>query len=384
MRQLLLFAFFLSSAMGVAGNVVEGGGDVEEAAVLVELLGSPRFSERKKAMNRLLHIGPAAIGPLERAARSTNREVRYRSLRLLESVRELEFERQLQAFIQSSLDPSTSLPGWHTFRKRYGDEGDARQLFVAMQRAEPEIMRGVDGDPVSVARLIDRRVQSLQQARRFQGSTITLGTILSLIFAGQDADVQLSDPSIKIIFGLCGYQAFLGEMHRPGSNNRRYLVHDARSDLLRNIYADWMVRPGAYHHYQGFLLALNYDIPGSTRAAEAAIQKKDASPFVKQYALQVLAEYGTRDNIEAVSTLLADHTFCAAAQRVNNRQYRTQIRDVALVCLLAIEKLDPRQHGFPRFAIRTRVVQLSSIGFENDEEREKAHSGWQAYIEAKK
>ena len=195
--------------------------------------------------------------------------------------------------------------------------------------------------------------------------------------------MQLSDASIKVIFGLCGYQAFLGEMHRPGSNNRRYLVHDARSDLLRDIFANWMERPGAYHHYQGFLLALNYDIPGAVRAAVAAIQKKDASPFVKQYALQVIAEYGTRDNIPAVSTLLSDHTVCAAGKPINNQRQQTQIRDVALVCLLAIENLDPRQYGFPDFAIRTRVVQLSSIGFENDEQREEAHAKWQAHIDSK-
>jgi len=371
----------------VPGMLVQAGGLLGQdgrAMELVELLGSPRFSERKKAMDRLLQLGPAALGPLEAAARSTNREVRYRSQRLLESVRELEFERQLQAFIQSSLDPPTPLPGWARFRDIYGDEGDAKQLFVAMQRAEPAIMRSLEGNANEITRLIDQRVQLLQQARRFQGAEITLGTILALMFSGQDPDTALSEPTIKTIFGLCGYQAFQGEMYRAGEKNLRYLQHDPRSDLLRRIFADWMKRPGAYQHYQGFQLALVYDIPASVPAAVSAIQKADASPYVKQYALQVIAEYGKKDRIPVVSMLLADHTFCAAAQRINDKQYRTQIRDVALVCLLAIEKLDPREFGFPRFLLRNRVVQLSSIGFENDEERDMAHAKWRAYRDEEK
>ncbi|MDP7205787.1 MAG: hypothetical protein QGH11_09475, partial [Pirellulaceae bacterium] len=229
-----------------------------------------------------------------------------------------------------------------------------------------------------------QRVQSFQQARRFQGGDITLGTILTLIFAGQDSDLALSAPTIKTIFSLFGYPAYQGEMYRSGENNLRYIRHDPRSDLLRRLFADWMQRPGAYQHYQGFQLSLVYDIPDAVPAAISAIQKKDASPYVKQYALQVIAEYGDSDRIPAVSTLLSDHTFCAAAQRINDKQYRTQIRDVALVCLLALEKLDPREHGFPRFVLRNRVVQLSSIGFPGDEERDLAHARWAEYLESKK
>ncbi len=377
-----LIVIAIGSGLSIqSGEILGQDGQAEE---LVERLGSPRFSERKKAMDSLLRLGPAALGPLEMAAKSTNREVRYRSQRLLESVRELEFERQLQAFIQSSLDPATPLPGWGRFRDKYGDEGDAKQLFVAMQRAEPGIMRSMEGNAAEITRLIDRRVQSFQQARRFQGADITLGTILALIIAGQEPDTTLSEPTIKTLFGLCGYQAFQGEMYRAGANKLRYVRHDPRSDLLRRIFADWMKRPGAYHHYQGFQLALIYDIPAAVPAAVSAIQKADASPYVKQYALQVIAEYGKEDRIPAVSMLLLDHTFCAAAQRINDKQYRTQIRDVALVCLLAIEKLDPREFGFPRFVLRNRVVQLSSIGFENDEERDIAHAKWRAYRDGQK
>lgn len=359
-------------------------GTLEEAIELVELLGSPSFSDRRKAMDRLLHLGPVAIGPLEKAALSRNRELRYRSRRLLESVRELEFERQLQVFIQSTgSEADLALPGWKAFRERYGEGGDARQLFVAMQRAEPEIMRKVDTDTESVARLINQRIQALQQSRRFQGGDMSVGSIVAMLYCGTKSAVTLTDSSVKIIVGLCGYPAFVGELRRPAGDNRYYINHDTRSDLLRALFSDWMNRPGAYQNYQGFLLALNYDIRGVATSAAHAIKQKDATPQVKQYALQVLAEYGGEVHVEAVTTILADKTFCGGTQRVDGKQYRTQIRDVALVCLLAIEKLNPQEYGFPRFAIRNRIVLLSSIGFENDEEREKAHGKWRKYIEEK-
>ena len=384
MRYLYTLVITTVIGAGMPSRADEGPAQAASPEELVELLGSSRFSQRKKAMDALLRLGPAALGPLEKAARSPNREVRYRSHRLLESVRELEFERSLQAFIQSRHDPSLPLPGWDRFRSKYGNEGDARQLFVAMQRAEPAIMRSTDGDNATIIRLIDQRVQSFQQARRFQGADITLGTILALVFAGQDSERALSGPTIKTIFSLFGYPAFQGEMYRSGANNLRYIRHDPRSDLLRRLFADWMTRPGAYQHYQGFQLALVYDIPDAVPAAVTAIQKEDASPYVKQYALQVIAEYGKPDRIPVVSTLLSDHTFCAAAQRINDKQYRTQIRDVALVCLLALKKLDPRENGFPRFMLRNRVVQLSSIGFPSDEERDMAHARWHEYLEKEK
>lgn len=356
-------------------------GTLEEAIELVELLGSPSFADRRRAMDQLLHLGPVAIGPLEEAALSRNRELRYRSRRLLESVRELEFERQLQMFVQSSGSKSDLLlPGWKRFRDRHGDGGDARQLFVAMQRAEPEIMRKVDTDAEGVSRLINQRAQSLQQARRFQGGNMSVGSIVAMLYCGTQSAVRLSDSSVKIIVGLCGYPAFVGELRRPAGDNRYYILHDTRSDLFRALFSDWMKRPGVYQNYQGFLLALNYDIRGVAGTAAHAIKQKDSSPQVKQYALQVLAEYGGEEHVEAVTTILADKTYCGGTQRVDGKQYRTQIRDVALVCLLAIEKLDAKEYGFPRFQIRNRIVLLTSIGFENDEEREKAHGKWRKYV----
>ena len=228
------------------------------------------------------------------------------------------------------------------------------------------------------------RLSSLQQAGRFRGGDMSLGSIVALLFSGRSSDVELSDTSIKTIIGLSGYPSFIDELRRPAGDNRYYLTHDVRSDLLREIFSDWMMRPGAYHHYQGVLISLNYDIRGAVRSAAFAIGQEDTAPHVKQYALQVIAEYGGPDNRAAVNKLLEDNTFCGGTQRVNDKQYRTQIRDVALVCLLAIEKLNPQEHGFPRFAIRSRIVQLSSIGFENDEEREKAHAMWRKYRDENK
>jgi hypothetical protein len=381
------FALYTMTLASCLPALPVGAGEQEDvrarAIELVEHLGSPSFSQRTRAMNRLLQLGPAAIAPLEEASRSRNREVRFRSQRLLESVRELEFERQLEAFIQLDDDSPISLPGWTRFRDRYGNEGDTRQLFVAMQRAEREMLRQVDGGPDGLASLIHQRVESLQQARRFQGADMSIGTILALLFTGSDPAVSLSDTAVKTIFGVCGYSAFSEEMYRQGTNDRRYIRHDPRSDVIRAMFADWMQRPGAHVHYQGFLLCLNYDIEESTVTALRAIEQKDSSPHVKQYALRVLAAFGGGDHIGPVSKLLDDNTFCAGTQRINDVQYRTQIRDVVLVCLLSIEKLNPQKYGFPRFTPGTRLFQLSEIGFPSDEEREEAHAKWRVYVAAK-
>ena len=351
---------------------------VDEARRLVQQLGSSSFAARRKATDRLAELGADAIAPLAEGARSRNRELRYRSQRLLASLHVLEFERQLQAFAKTG-KAGDSLPGWDKFRTLYGSEGDARQLFASMQRAEPDLMRAMEGPLARIALLINRRVEGFQQSRRFQGSDVRLGTIAAILFAGADQEVKLPETSIKLIYGLCGYAAFGNEMGRRSSSGQYFITHDARSDVLRGLFARWMQRTDGWVAYQGFRLALNYDIRAASATALQAIQAKGASPYVRQYALQLLSRFGEKKDIPVITTLLQDQTFCGGIQRVNNKQFRTQIRDIALACLLSIEKLDHRKFGFPRADVTNGVVNLSSIGFADDASRQKAYDLWVAH-----
>lgn len=60
--------------------------------------------------------------------------------------------------------------------------------------------------------------------------------------------------------------------------------------------------------------------------------------------------------------------------------YQTQIRDVALAAVLIMKKQDPKKFGFERIQQHhTSVLVTSTVGFENDEKRNKVIAKWKKF-----
>src|SRR5690606_13238530 len=135
------------------------------------------------ATEQLTKAGLPAFKPLEEAVESPDREIRYRAARILGTIRELDLQRRLEAFLQGK-DDDYELPGWGRFKKSYGDESSARSLFVEMQRADAEMLATLDRSPREAADLVNLRVQQQQQAIviQQQSSPPPFGQIMTLLF----------------------------------------------------------------------------------------------------------------------------------------------------------------------------------------------------------
>jgi hypothetical protein len=129
--------------------------NAERIAELVKQLGSDEFTIRESATEALTQIGLPAFAALEAAGKNPDREIRYRSQRILGLIRQLDMQRRLEAFLAGKDEgEGYQLPGWDRFKKTYGDEPQSRTLFVEMQRADAELLRSLEEGPRSAAEMI--------------------------------------------------------------------------------------------------------------------------------------------------------------------------------------------------------------------------------------
>src|SRR5262245_66386297 len=103
---------------------------------LVQQFGSASFQKREKASKDLLHLGRSAYPALLSGSSDANTEVRFRCRQLLPQIYELELKARLDAFLADVEGKKEhDLPGLTRFRKSFGFDNRARELYVSMLRA---------------------------------------------------------------------------------------------------------------------------------------------------------------------------------------------------------------------------------------------------------
>ncbi len=173
MRKRLPWTVIVGCSVAILGlaRVAEAdsqGASDQRVAVLVRDLGAPEFSAREEASRELLDLGIVAHDALLRATQSDDAEVRVRARRILVRVLESDFQDRLEAFAAHYEDAGEqSLPAWDLFSADYGTSRLARELFVEMQRAEPEMLAALAEGPKAAADALNRRTR--QDSRRPAG-----------------------------------------------------------------------------------------------------------------------------------------------------------------------------------------------------------------------
>jgi hypothetical protein len=305
---------------------------------------------------------------LEEGRGHADREIRYRCERILSIVQELDFQRRLAGFAAGRDGGEYDLPGWTRYRRLFGDDGDARRLFVEMQKAEPALLEAVESGPEGMGRLIDTRCLELQQSQRVSRQTIALGSIATLLFAAGDENVQLNFQSESILCSLC-YQSEL----------RNAMFDTSKKKFVEKMLGIWIKRGDGWTAYQSLSLAMQYDLKEGLVPAVKALQNPGSQPYVRQNAILAIAKLGDGSHIHLLEALLDDESRCAT-QRVKDVTYQTQIRDVALAAILIMKKQDPEEFGFDRFRQHaTNVLVTSTVGFEDDEKRNKTMAKWKEF-----
>jgi hypothetical protein len=351
-----------------------GDEDIHVRAVaLVQQLGDEHFAMREQAMSELIKMGLPSRKALEEGRGHADREIRYRCERILSLIEELDFQRRLAGFAVGRTGGEYELPGWTRYRSLFGDDGDARKLFVEMQRAEAELMEAVENGPEGVGKVIDVRCLELQQSQRVSRQSISLGSIASLLFAAGDEEVRLNLQSESILCSLC-YQTEL----------QNAMFDTSKKKFVEKMLGAWITRGEGWTAYQSLSLAMQYDLKEGLVPAVKTLGNPGSQPYVRQNAILAIAKLGDDSHIKVLESRLDDKSRCAT-QRIKDVTYQAQIRDVALAAILIMRMQDPKEFGFDRIQRQAATVLVpSTVGFESDEKRNKAIAKWNAFKAAEK
>ncbi len=340
-----------------------------DIARLIRQLGDERFSLREAATEKLIEIGLPVLGAVEQATESPDREIRYRSERILAIVRQLDFQRRLEAFAANrDSGEDYDLPAWSRYRERMGDDPNARSLFVDMQRAEPDVLRILEESPKAAGHAIEDRCQQLQQAMQLFRQQLSVGNVAALLFVASEAEGQLPQQPAQILYGFC---------HQPSF--RSALDEGSRRDLVRKLLGSYIVRGEDWTAYQGIMLAMQYELKEGLVPAEKMLKVGGNPPHLQQYAILAVAKLGDKSHLPLLEGQLEDNTRLSA-RRVNDHTFETQVRDVALAALLHVSGQDASEYGFDQLQPNEQLLfNPSTAGFENEEQRAAALAKWKEF-----
>ncbi len=334
-------------------------------------LGDPRFSVRERATNDLVQLGSDAIGALEDGCQSSDREVRFRSRRVLEIVREYDFQCRLEAFAGGSDVGGGALPGWERFRYEVGEGRPARMLFVEMQKSEPQLLRLLEESPGKIGDALALRVMEIQASLQYErdGSPLDLGTVTAILFICNSTKESSDLPTAQAVTYFLKQTSFTNAL-RAGTER----------ELLRKMLGQWIERSEGWTAYQSLVMALQYNIPSGLVTAKRLLNETPDPnlAYARYYALLAMARFGSQLDLKLIESFLDDRTPYGATVQVNREvKFRPQIRDVALAALVHLTKQKFSDYGFDRLRLEPIFVfDMNTIAFENDEKRDEAIQRW--------
>ena len=367
----LLIAFW-----AIAGSLAIGRGDETPAVAelpdpheLVVQLGAPSFQVREQAARDLRSLGAAAVPALETAVAADDLEVKYRAQRLLDQIAELEHEGRLERYAREpDAVPEDFLPGLARARELFATDEAGRELFIAMQRAEPKLFRAVQrGGAALEAEFANTAAEhqfSFSRSRPPEASRVS-----ALLFVASTPGLKLSDQSANFLCTQLNYAEF-----------KQSLSDKSRGPVARKLMSAWMRKPGEAAAFQRVTIALQNDIPEGLSPALEVIDGRLAVGAASQYAIVAVARFGNREHLPVLEKLLRDATVITTQRNAQQVVFETQVRDIALAALLHLTEQDLKKYGFTRVQRNPQYLFLPhTVGFESAAARQTAHEKWQAW-----
>ncbi len=348
-----------------------------EATDLVRQLGDESFEARQRATLRLARLGLPAKAALLVGLKSDDAEVRTRCRRVLAIVLDLDLKSRIEAFAADRDGKQQhDLPGWERYQQLVGNSATTRELFVEMQRSESDLLEAQAAAPDQVGPLMQARCEQLQQ-RAFGGNhaqrgQISLGSVAALFFVSTHPDVTVSDQMISYLHTFSYQQSVQGAMR------------DAEQAVpIKKLIGAWIAKPsGSPNAYQNFMLALQFDLREGLAPALAMLRDGGAQPHIAQYALLLIGKFGSRADMAVVTPLLTDENLLGSLS-INNKEVRTELRDVALAVAVHVTGQDLGAFGFEHLQKNPQMVfQPMTAGFSTPAKREAAFKKWNEWLAA--
>jgi hypothetical protein len=347
----------------------------ERIAELISQLGNDEFTLRETAAEELTQIGLPAFAALEAAGKNPDREIRYRSLRILGLIRHEDMQRRLEAFLAGKEDEDYQLPGWARFKKSYGEDAQSRALFVEMQRADPDLLQALEEGPQRAAEAVSQRSIQFQQALQLGAQQqAPLGQVAATLFVSAEEDVSLSVQTMTMVLNQCFQQAY-----------RDTLTNSPRRDLPRKMLGSIIRRSEGTAAYTALNVAYQLNLPEGIEPA-VKLLNNPTQPYMLPQALMLVARSGDAAHLPAIEKLLGNKTMITRSTEANKKiTYELQVRDAALAAAVLLSKQElkayfegakdqPQPGDFQQIFFNPRL-----IGFADEQARAAANEKWTKY-----
>ena len=359
----------------------------------VQRLGADQFVVREDATVELYELGregdlTLVMQALEKAVKTSDREVQERARRVLALLREQRREELLQQFLAGQDTPE--VPGWNLFAKRIGDTKAARRVYAELLGSEWELLElclqpSAKGQPTAVNQLAPTgppAIRAMTQERFTQllmlrGSyeSLPLGSVQAFFFLSIEYpnDVALHRQLLHLV------SASLPLAQRIGASGDQGLDDPITTTqgVTRRLVSEWLQATVRHHQaYEASILAvtLRSRLFAEAKALSTQILKNDgSSPVTKKLAMETFAVLRDHTGVPLIEAYLKDETSLRRGTK------RLQLRDIALTCLM-----DLNGHDLAKIDVRRSSVPLqspydyNSLGFESEEARAQA---FQTYTE---
>jgi len=323
---------------------------------------------REKASRQLIALGIVTRDALERATRQQDAEVRARARAILEVVCESDFQNRLAAF-SADYDGrlKQTLPAWDQFSAQVGDGRLSRQLFVEMQRAEPELLEAMAEGPKPASAALADRTEQLLAGR---GETLSmLGTQASLLFVAGAEGVEVSQLGSLNVYPYIVQSAY--------QRNRKSPLWPGP---LKKIVGNWLAKDDTPEAVvRNLVFATDLELKDEALTIAMRILSSGDSPAKsRMLAIRSVAIFGGPSQRPILEKLLADATSCGMVQAVDASQpVEQQVRDVALAALLHLTGQNLTEYGFGSAEPYGQdAFQMGAIGFADAKLRDAALAKW--------
>lgn len=367
-------AMFVCS-LAIAEEPAPGPSAAERVTELIANLGSDEYALRESASDELARIGLPAFSALESAALHPDREVRFRSQRVLSLIRQHDVQRRLEAFlVGQEASGDNPFPGWSRFRKAYGDDPQSRALFVSIQRAEPELMAALESGARPAADLLGQRANQHRQTLQADNQQLSLGQVAATLFVAAQEDIVIPSQTMNALLSHCHQPSFRDSMSAP-----------SRREIPKKMLGAVIRRSDEAAAFQAMSVAYQYNMPEGIAPAEKILSAPAGSRSapMAQLALMTVARLGDLSHLPLVEKLLSDGSQLSRMQD-NTTVYDVQLRDAALAAAVILTKQDIKAYfdvpgnqslSDPQMIFFNARV----IGFASAEKRAAVFEKWAKY-----
>ncbi len=354
-------------------------------------LSSDSYVTRQTATERILAIGPSAIGPLQAALKDPSLDVRSQAMLIVRKIHDADVDRELQRLL--TLDSETDgdalrLPMWMSLSRYLGDDRNARRIYGELSNRYRESMTALSGDQQCNYQLPSPSRLDPQKLDRSE----LFGWMMVLL-----VDLSVDQKTTPTPSSLTPLMPAIDQATRYASLSTRLastLSHprlcpdltgedssdgDLERDALRRLISAWV----SDHHslvcpQDRLAIAMRYDcLTQGRELCKTLLSRQSSEP--RSVAMALLAA-ATLDHPELTGYLekfefdrrVAHHFQLVGtpAEFVN-----TQVRDVVLALRLRHLGLDPRDAGFVLLqADPTYTYSPISLGFSSDSQRNSCHA----------